>query len=150
VHRSRSEGLDIYGSLLDAELAADMARNGQRDAPSDTLRTAVQSEIDAGETLFVGYSLAVLVQLLVARDGSDDVDQARDIVAEFEANLPAVPEPALQLWLLQCRAILANAVCDAVSYSEIVAQYRDLAEELDARGHLAAAKQLAAEPAFGG
>lgn len=149
LHQSRSGGLDISGSLLDAELAAEVARHGQRDAQIDTLRTAVESEIDSGETLFVGYPLAVLVTLLVGRGGSDDVEQARDIVAEFEANLPAVPDPSVQLWLLQCRALLASAVCDAVSYSEVVTRYRELAERLDARGHLAVAKQFAAEPDFG-
>lgn len=91
----------------------------------------------------------MLVTLLVGRGGSDDVEQARDIVAEFEANLPAVPDPSVQLWLLQCRALLASAVCDAVSYSEVVTRYRELAERLDARGHLAVAKQFAAEPDFG-
>ena len=50
---------------------------------------------------------------------------------------------------MQCRALLANAVGDAAGYAEIVTRYRDLAEELDVRGHLAVAKQLAAEPAFG-
>lgn len=51
--------------------------------------------------------------------------------------------------LLHCRAKLAKAVSDADSDVEIVNRYRDLAEELDARGHLAVAQRLAAEPALG-
>jgi hypothetical protein len=51
-----------------------------------------------------------------------------------------VPGPAVQLWLLRCRALLANAV----GGSELVPQYRDLAEELVAPGHLAFAKQFEA------
>ncbi len=148
LHQSRSEGLDIYGSLIDAELAAEMARQGRRDLPIETLRAAVKTEIDTGETLFVGPSLAVLVQLSVSRGAEADLEQARDIVAQFEAQLP--PEPALQLWPLQCLALLANAVGDAAGYAEIVTRYRGLAEELDARGHLAVAEQLASEPAFRG
>jgi adenylate cyclase len=150
LHQSRSGGMNSVGSWCDAELSAEMARQGRRDTPIDTLRAAVQSEIDAGDRLFVGYSTVVLVQLLVSRGAATDLDQARDIVAQLEAQLPRVPEPALQLWPLQCRALLANAVGDLASYSEIVTRYRDLAEELDARGHLAVAKRLAAEPAFGG
>jgi hypothetical protein len=57
LHQSGSGGLDIYGSLLDAELAAEMARQGRRDAPLETLRAVVQTEIDAGETLSSGLHL---------------------------------------------------------------------------------------------
>lgn len=150
LHQSRSGGLDIYGSLVDAELAAEMARQGRRDAPLQTLRAVVQTEIDAGETLFVGPSLAVLVQLSVSRGAQTDLEKARDIVAQFEAQLPQSPEPALQLWPLQCLAVVANAVGDAAGYAEVVTRYRDLAEKLHARGHLAVAKQLASDPAFRG
>lgn len=143
LHQSRSGGLDVYGSLLDAELAVDMVRHGGRHVPIEALNAAVQAEIESGETLFVGYSLAVLVQLLAAQDGSDGVAQAQDIVARFEADLPGVPEPAVQLWLLRCRALLANAVGDVVGSEEHVTRYRDLAEALDARGHLAVADRLA-------
>jgi hypothetical protein len=52
------------------------------------------------------------------------------------------------LWPPQCRARLADAVGDAAGYAETVIRYRNLAEQLDARGHLAVAKQLATEPAF--
>jgi hypothetical protein len=52
--------------------------------------------------------------------------------------------PAVQLWLLRCKALLANAVGDTVGGSELVTQYRDLAEELVTPGHLAFAKQFEA------
>lgn len=150
LHRSRSDGLDIYGSLIDAELAAEMARQGWRDAPLETLRAIVKAEIDTGGTLFVGPSLVVVVQLSVSRGAEADMEQARDIVAQFEDQLPPVSEPALRLWPLQCLALLANAVGDPAGYTEIVTRYRDLAEELCALGHLAVVKQLASEPAFRG
>jgi hypothetical protein len=44
--------------------------------------------------------------------------------------------------------LLANAVGDTVSGSELVTQYRDLAEELVAPGHLAFAKQFEAALRF--
>ncbi len=143
LHQSRSGGLDIYGSLVDAELAVDMVRDGRRDVPIEALNAAVQSEIEAGETLFVGYSLAVLVQLLAYQGGPDGVAYAQDVVARFEADLRGVPEPAVQLWLLRCRAILASAVGDMVGCEEHVTRYHALAVELDARDHLAVAEQLA-------
>jgi hypothetical protein len=59
-----------------------------------------------------------------------------------------VPGPAVQLWLLRCRALLANAVGDTACGSELLNQYRDLAEELVAPGHLAFAKQFEAALRF--
>lgn len=146
LHRSRSDGIDVYGGAIDAVLAVEMARNGRRDTPVEELRAAVQSEIESGGTLFVGYPLAVLVHLLVVRGGSNDVERAQDLVADFQTSLPATIEPAVQLWLLRCQATLTSTLCEEVAYSEIVTRYRQLAEELDARGHLASAKRLAAGP----
>jgi adenylate cyclase len=143
-------GLNSVSTWCDAEISEEMARQGQVDAAIDTLRTAVQSEIDGGDAFFVGYPTAVLVRLLIERGASDDWDQARDVVAQLEAQPLSDPVPAMQLWPLRCRAILAGAVGDTDGYAEIVTRYRELAEELDARGHLAVAKQFAAEPALGG
>jgi hypothetical protein len=120
-----------------------MVHHGQRDEAIDAVVTAVQSEIDSGEILFVGYAIAVLVDLLAGRSGPDDLGRASGLVAEFESNLPAVPVPAVELWLLLCKARLARAVGDIVRYTEVVTRYRQLAEELDARGHLSTAELLA-------
>jgi adenylate cyclase len=116
--------------------------------PLEALCAALDFEIESGEALLVAYSLGVLVQLLASQGGSDGVAQAQDFVTRFEANVPAVPGPAIQLWLLRCRALLANAVGDTVIGSELLTKYRDLAEALDAPGHLAFAKQFAAAMRF--
>jgi cyclopropane-fatty-acyl-phospholipid synthase len=52
-------------------------------------------------------------------------------------------EPALQLCPLLCRAVPADAKGDEQAYLETVTRYRDLAERLDARGHIADARRLA-------
>ena len=147
LHQSRSGGMDIGGALSDAEMAAEMARQGRRDEAIDILRAEIQSEMDLGNILYVGYPIAVLVELLVGGRARDDMASARDIVAQYEARLRAVPVPFLQLWPLQCRVLLANAVGDAAGYAETVRQYHSLAEELDARGHLATAQRFLAESA---
>ena len=84
--------------------------------------------------------MQLLVHLLVDSGGSTDVDEAHALVAAFEAGLPIALEPAIELWLLNCRATLACAT----EYSTAVTRYRELAERLDARGHLAAAGRFAA------
>ncbi|MET0475115.1 MAG: adenylate/guanylate cyclase domain-containing protein [Mycobacterium sp.] len=144
LRRSRSEGIDVYGGAIDAELAVELARNGRQDPPVGELRAAVQEEIDSGGALFAGYPLAVLVRLMVVRGGSEDVERAHDLVADFETGLPATRQPAIELWLLQSRATLASASGDAPGYSRLVTRYRELARRLDARAHLAAAERLAA------
>ena len=145
---SRSGGIDIGGSVTEAELATAMTWQDRRDDQIDILRDTVLSEIDLGETLFAGYPVSVLVQLLVDRGAPYDLDCARDIVTVLQKLIAAVSLPALELWPLQCRARLAKATGDATTYTQIVARYCELAEELDARGHIAIAKQLAAEPTF--
>jgi adenylate cyclase len=87
----------------------------------------------------------VLVELLADRGAPDDLSQARDLVAQLEHLIAAVSLPALELWTLQSRARLAKALGDSGRYSQLVIRYRKLADELDARGHIAIARRLASE-----
>ena len=144
LHLSRSDGIDIGGSNLEADVAAESLRQGRLDdGQIAALLDAVEAEINNGDILCVGQSTAVLVRLLVVRRQPDDMDRAHDIVSQLEAQLAACSVPAFHLWPLQCRALLANAIGDETGYLEAVARYRGMAEQLDARGHLAAARQLA-------
>src|SRR6185312_2071227 len=81
LRQSCAGGLNTVSTWCDAEISAEMARQGRVDTAIDTLRTAVQSDIDGGDAFFVGYPTAVLVRLLIERGASDDWDQARDVVA---------------------------------------------------------------------
>jgi hypothetical protein len=140
---SRSDGIDIGGSNLEADIVAESSRQGRRDDDQiATLFDAVQTELSDGDVLVVGQSISVLVGALALRRASGDLDQAHDIVSRLEAQV-AQCEPALKLWPLQCRAVLADAAGDESVYLDAVTSYRDLAERLDARGHLAAVRQMA-------
>lgn len=96
-----------------------------------------------GDVLCVGHSAAVLVRLMAFRQAAGDLALADEVVSRLEAELAGGSEPALQLWPLQCRAVLADAKGDEQGYLEAVTRYRDLAELLDARGHIADARRLA-------
>ena len=88
LHQSRSGTAWTSAEYCtDAEVAVEMARQGRRDEAIDTLRAVIQTEIDAGNILYVGYPIAVLVELLVGRGARDDVGQARDIVAQYEVRI---------------------------------------------------------------
>ncbi len=52
------------------------------------------------------------MRILAVRRAPGDLDHANDIVSRLEAELAPGSEPALQLWLLQCRAVLADAMGD--------------------------------------
>jgi adenylate cyclase len=141
---SRSEGIDMAGSNLDADIAAESLRHGRLDDQQiANLADDVLAELRNGDVLCVGQSTAVLVRLLAFRQAAGDLDLADDVVSRLEAELAGGREPALQLWPLQCRAVLAHATGDEPAYLQAVTRYRDLAERLDARGHIADARQLA-------
>ncbi|MBI3217099.1 MAG: AAA family ATPase [Mycobacterium sp.] len=142
LHQSRVDGIDVYGGSIDAVLAAELVHNGMAEPPIDDLLAAVQWEIDTGAILFVGFPLAVLVHLLVVRGGVKNVALARRLFSDFQASLPDTVEPAIRLWLLRCQTVLS----DGETYPENLTRYRELAEDLDARGHLAAVERLAAGP----
>ncbi|HYO01380.1 MAG TPA: adenylate/guanylate cyclase domain-containing protein [Mycobacterium sp.] len=147
LRRSRAEGVDVGGSQVAADLAAEMARQGRRDQPIDALYATLLEEIDDGNTLFIGYPATELIKLLLARGTSTALTQAHDVLARLVAALDWVDEPAARLWPLHCRALLADAVGDSTDYTVTVGRYRALAEKLDARGHVATAKRLQLRPA---
>jgi hypothetical protein len=141
---SRAEGIDVGGSNTEADIAAESLRHGRLDDEEiAALLDAVHGELHHGDVLCVGQSIAVLVRVLAFRRAPGDLDHATDIVRQLEAELGRGSEPALQLWPLQCRAVLADATGDEPAHMEAVSRYRDLAERLDARGHIADARQLA-------
>jgi len=88
------------------------------------------------------------VGLLVERCVPGDLARAEKLVALLENLTTSVALAALDLWPLSCRARLAAAVGDATTYTRVVRRYLELAEELDARGHIAIARQFATDPSF--
>ncbi len=103
---SRSDGIDIGGSNLEADIVAESSRQGRRDDDQiAALFDAVQTELSDGDILTVGQSISVLVRILALRRASGDLDQAHDIVSRLEAQLahlragtatvaPALPDRA--------------------------------------------------------
>jgi adenylate cyclase len=141
---SRSDNIDMGGSNLDADIAAESLRHGKVDDEQlEILADDLLAELRNGDVLFVGQAIATLVRLLAHRQAPGDVDQATDIVVLLETELASSTEPSLQLWPLLCRALLADALGDDKTFRAALAEYRDLAVRLDAHGHIAEARQLA-------
>jgi len=103
----------------------------------DSLKAKVVSGLDAGDfTTYFGYGATELVKLLLARAREDDLKSARRIATQLAAETSAISQPALELWPLLCRIMLTDVEGDTVCHAAALARYRDIAEALDARGHL--------------
>jgi adenylate cyclase len=130
-------------ATIAADLAIDAARNGQRDEAIDELRAVVSLQMATGSRVFVGCPTEALIELLIDRGSVDDLSEAHRIVDQWRAERPGIP--ALDMWWLKSRGLLANAEGDSDGYAELARQYLKLCEKLDARGRLDEARQMVNE-----
>jgi len=134
---SREFGGDVAVGPIDAQIAAAMRRQGDIDDELiDSLAAKVASELDAGDLTYFGYGATELVKLLIARAREDDLKSAHRVATRLAAEIGAISQPALELWPLLCQILLTDVQGDTVSHAAALARYRDIAEALDARGHL--------------
>ena len=127
-------------TTIGPDLAIDAARRGHRDEAIDELRASVSLQMAGGSRVFVGCAGEALVELLVDRGSIDDLAEAHRIVDQWQARRPGIP--ALDLWWLKSRALLAKAEGDSDGYAELAKQYLELCEKLDARGRLDEARRM--------
>jgi adenylate cyclase len=127
-------------TAIGADLAIDAAGKGRRDEAIDDLRALFALHLDSGSRVEVGCTGEALVRLLIDRGATDDLTEAHRIVDEWQARRPGIP--ALDLWWLKSRALLAKAEGDCGGYAELATQYLELCERLDARGRLAEARRM--------
>jgi adenylate cyclase len=125
---------------IGADLAIDAARKGRTDEAIDDLRALFGLYMGSGSRVFVGCAGEALVGLLIERGSADDLIEAHRIVDEWKAQRPGIP--ALDLWWLKSRALLAKSEGDFGDYAELAKQYLSLCEKLDARGRLFEARQM--------
>ncbi|MDT5048630.1 MAG: hypothetical protein QOG75_4523, partial [Mycobacterium sp.] len=125
---------------IDAVLEIAAAHKGQPDEAIDVLRASFSLHMASRSRLFVGCPGEALVGLLIERGSTDDLIEAHLIVDEWKAQRPGIP--ALDLWWLKSRALLAKSEGDFGGYAELAKQYLSLCEKLDARGRVAEARRM--------
>jgi adenylate cyclase len=130
-------------TTIGPDLAIDAARKGQRDEAIQELRASVSLQMTGGSRVFVGSACEALVELLIDRRGLDDLTEAHRIVDQWQVRRPEIP--ALDLWWLKSRALLAGAEGNSDGYADLAKQYLGLCEKLDARGRLAEARRMVNE-----
>ena len=134
------KSLTIALPAVGADLAIDAARHGRIDEAIDELHATFALHMAGGSRVFVGCAGEVLVGLLIERGSKDDLTEAHRIVDHWQDRRPGIP--ALDLWWLKSRALLAKTEGDSAGYAELATQYLDLCEKLDARGRLDEARQM--------
>ena len=127
-------------ATIDADLATDAARRGQLDKAIDDLRDSFSTHIGGGFRALVGCTGEAFVELLIDRGRADDLIEAHQIVDDPRARQAGIP--AMNLWWLTSRALLAKAEGDSEGYGTLAEEYLALCEKLHARGRLADARRM--------
>ncbi|HTI77616.1 MAG TPA: adenylate/guanylate cyclase domain-containing protein [Mycobacterium sp.] len=130
-------------ATIGPDLAFDAARKGRRDEAIEELRGSVSVQMAGGTPVFIGCACEALVELLTERGTPEDCAEAHAVVNQWRVCRPG--SPALDLWWLRSRALLAKAEDDSDSHAELATQYLDLCEKLHARGRLAEARRMVDE-----
>jgi hypothetical protein len=129
--------------LVEAYLAGERARRGERDDAISLMRAAVDHLFRGGHLLLWGIpATGVLVETLLDRGAESDVAEA-DAAIERLAAAPADEGLVIRkIWLLRLRALLARAHGDGARYREYRDCYRDMARTLEFEGHIAWAEAM--------
>jgi adenylate cyclase len=132
--------MTVVLATIGADLATHAARKGRQDEAIDELRASFSLHMKSGIRLLVGCPGEALVKLLIDRGSIDDLTEAHRIVDQWQTRRPGIP--ALDLWWLKSRALLAKAEGNTDGYAELAWQYLALCEKLDALGRLNEARQM--------
>ncbi len=129
--------------LINAYVARERARRGDRDGAIPLMRAAVDDLVREGQLLSWGIpATGVLVETLLERGTENDIAEAEAAIERLAAA-PADDGVAMRdAWLLRVRALVAQARGDAAAYAHFRDRYRNLAESLGYEGHIDFAKAM--------
>ncbi|MCV7151176.1 AAA family ATPase [Mycobacterium pyrenivorans] len=134
-------------ATIAADLAVDAARKGRRDEAIEDLRASFKLHMGSGMRIYAVCPGEALMEILLARGTANDISEARQIIEQWNDHRPGVP--ALDLWWLKSRALMAKAERNWSAYAELARQYLEECEKLGARGRLAQAHRLVNEATAG-
>jgi hypothetical protein len=127
---------------VDTELAKEKARTGDVDGAIELARAVVDYTFDAGDALSLGEATRVLVESLLQRGTSADLEEAQAATDRLAAE-PTDPGYVLfEVPLLRLRALLARSRGDNATYAQFRDRYRVMAKRLGFEGHIALAEAM--------
>ncbi|MFY9918374.1 MAG: cyclase, partial [Mycobacterium sp.] len=129
--------------LINAYVARERARRGDRDEAIPLMRAAVDDLVREGQLLSWGIpATGVLVETLLERGTENDIAEAEAAIERLAAA-PADDGLAIRdIWLLRVRALVAQARGDAAAYAHFRDRYRNMAESHGFEGHIAWAEAM--------
>jgi hypothetical protein len=129
--------------LVNAYLARESARCGDRDGAVPLMRAATDHLVREGQLLTWGMpATGVLVETLLDRGAHGDVAEAEAAIERL-ATAPADEGRVIRdIWLLRMRALLAQALGDESTNRDFRDRYREMAKTLGFEGHIAWAEAM--------
>ena len=145
--RARDAALEERFSMIAVqvfyiEFAREKLRTGDIDGAIDLSRTVMEAEIASGERTFYPTVVTVLAEALVARGADGDLQEAEVAVSSLATIADTSGYRLYELFLRRLRALLARARGDEVGFREFTASYREFAEALDIKRHIAFADEM--------
>lgn len=128
--------------IVDIQVAKEKARTGNLDAAIAISREVLDGEFATGEMIYRGSCASVLVESLLERDATGDLEEAQAVIDQLAA-VPTDPGFVLnEIPLLRLRALVARRRDDEVRYHQWVDLYRAKAISSDYKGHVALADMM--------
>ncbi|WP_374022597.1 adenylate/guanylate cyclase domain-containing protein [Mycobacterium sp. HNNTM2301] len=125
--------------FVDAYLARERARSGDRDEAVLLVRTAVNDLFRDGQQMCGSWGFpatGVLVETLLDRGTDADVAEAEAAIERLAAA-PTDGSAMRDIWLLRLKALVAHARGDTAAYADLKDRYGEMARSLEFAGHIA-------------
>ena len=128
--------------ITDIHIAIEKGRSGDLDGAIDVLRFLLNDLSDSSVSIWTAPATGALVEALLERRASGDLDEASAAVERLAAVKVDPGFVLHQLYLLRLRALLAWARGDQSKYQGNRDQYREMAKSLGFDGHMAYAEAM--------
>jgi hypothetical protein len=128
--------------IVDTQIAKEKARIGDLDSAITLSQAIVEDQFDSGEMIYRGPAVTVLVESLLQRGATGDLQTAQQVIDRLAA-VPTDPGFVLhEIPLLRLRALVAGQCGDETAYREWLDRYRDKATACGFQGHMAMAEAI--------
>ena len=129
--------------ILNAYVAREGARHGDRDGAIPVMRSAADYVFRGGQLLLWSVSATgLLVETLLERGADGDVAEAEAAIERLAAVRAEDGMAIREIWLLRLRALVAWAHGDAEVYKQLRDRYSDMATSLGFEGHIAVVEAM--------
>jgi adenylate cyclase len=129
-------------SIIDTQVAEEMARVGNLDEAIDLSRAVLNHQFDTGEMIWRGPTATVLGESLLRRGAEGDREEAQEVTDRLAA-VSTDPGFALHVIPVQrLRALLARHDSDQDRYRDHVRRYRDKVTSCGFKAHMATAAAM--------